>query len=389
MALTPIAAVIDATGISAPTYADILVWVQAQFRTIYGADLYLGADSQDGQLCGIFAAAVHDCNSAVIAAYNAQSPAGAQGEGLSRVIKINGLRRDSASFSTVDVLIGGQVGTTITDGEVTDQAGNVWLLPSSVVVPLSGEITVTATAAVKGAVTAAAASVTQIRTPTRGWQSVTNIAAATPGAPVESDAAVRRRQATSTALPSRTVLEGMVGAVAALPGVLRYKAYENDTPTTDSDGVPAHSVALVVDGGISADIAAALQQKKSPGSGTYGSTTVSVTDAYGIAHAIQFSRPTDVPISIELTIQPLTGYTTADGDAIIAALVDYINALPIASPIYLTRLYSPANTAGSNYEITVLEIARDGGAVAASNITLDWDEAASTTTADITLTVLS
>ncbi|WP_457832781.1 baseplate J/gp47 family protein, partial [Staphylococcus aureus] len=83
-----------------------------------------------------------------------------------------------------------------------------------------------------GAVSAPAGTITTINTPTRGWQSVTNPADAVPGAEVESDAALRSRQKISTAIPSLTVFEGIVGAVAGVSGVTRYRGYENDTNST-------------------------------------------------------------------------------------------------------------------------------------------------------------
>jgi hypothetical protein len=37
--------------------------------------------------------------------------------------------------------------------------------------------------------------------------------------------------------------------VAAVLGVTRLAAYENDTNSTDGNGIPAHALSLVVDGG--------------------------------------------------------------------------------------------------------------------------------------------
>ncbi len=98
---------IDQNGITVPAYADILTYLKDAYRTIYGADVYLEPDSQDGQLLAIFAAAINDANAMAAAVYNAFSPATAQGVGLSSVVKINGIARAVASFSTVDVLIVG------------------------------------------------------------------------------------------------------------------------------------------------------------------------------------------------------------------------------------------------------------------------------------------
>src|SRR5260364_341470 len=74
-------------------------------------------------------------------------------------------------------------------------------------------------------------------------------------------------------------------------GVRRYSAYENDTDTTDGNGLPSHSIALVVEGGDAERIAQAIAAKKTPGAGTYGTTTTLIHDRYGIEHPIRFFRP--------------------------------------------------------------------------------------------------
>ena len=83
-------------------------------------------------------------------------------------------------------------------------------------VPVGGSIVVTATAAEIGSVTAAAGTINKIATPTLGWQTVNNVAAATIGDAIETDAELRRRQTQSTMIPSLSVMEGIVGAVASL-----------------------------------------------------------------------------------------------------------------------------------------------------------------------------
>ncbi|PZZ19315.1 hypothetical protein DIV23_33010, partial [Escherichia coli] len=81
----------------------------------------------------------------------------------------------------------------------------------------------TATCSVSGAVAALAGTITEINTPTRGWVSVTNPAAATVGSPAETDAELRIRQSQSVALPSITPFEALDGAVSNVTGVTRHK----------------------------------------------------------------------------------------------------------------------------------------------------------------------
>lgn len=381
---------IDATGITAPSLADIIDYFKTQYRAIYGTDVYLENDSQDGQLLSIFATAVHDSNAMCVATYEAFSPATAQGEGLSRMVKINGLARHVASNSTVDLLLGGTAGTVITNGYATDDSGNRWMLPSTVTIPVGGAITVTATASEIGAISAVPDSITGIGTPTRGWQTVTNELAAVEGDPVETDAALRQRQAVSTQIPSQTIFEGLIGAVAAVEGVTRYGGVDNDGDGPDGNGVPGHSFSIVAEGGDAQQIASVIYAKKGPGSGTYGTTTEVVTDSYGVPHTIKFMRPTAVPVTVAITLKALSGYTSNIGAKIKAAVAAYINSLNIGDEVYLTRLFAPATLSGADgltYDITALLIARDEGSPGSANITTAYYEAPACVVADISISV--
>ncbi|WP_427183520.1 baseplate J/gp47 family protein [Bordetella bronchialis] len=391
--ITSTAAVISATGITAPSFQDILDFLKAQYRSIYGEDVYLEPDSQDGQFLSIIAMAINDTNNAAIRVFTSFSPSSAQGAALSSNVKINGIARAAASFSTCDVVIVGQAGTIITDGVIQDaQLQNRWSLPAEVIIPLSGEITVTATCDTIGAIAAPAGTLTKIATPTRGWQTVTNPSPATPGQPVETDAQLRQRQTVSVALPSRTVLEGTIGAVAAVEGVTRYRAYENDTSVTDANGIPSHSISMVVDGGDAQQIAQAIAAKKTPGTGTYGTTTEIVVDIYGIAHPISFFRPTDAPITAAVTIKALTGFTTTVGDAIKQAIADYVNGGAIgggeSGSVEWGDAITAANSVGGGVTFKLASLALSGpGGAGTPDVALAFNEAASMAASDVTLTV--
>ena len=49
---------ITADGVSAPTYDEVLGYLQEGARAIFGSDINLDADTQDGQLLAIFAKAI-------------------------------------------------------------------------------------------------------------------------------------------------------------------------------------------------------------------------------------------------------------------------------------------------------------------------------------------
>jgi uncharacterized phage protein gp47/JayE len=391
MILTTLACTITDAGISRPSYSDVLETLQATFQAIYGSDAYIDPDSQDGQLLAVVAKAIDDTNGAAVAAYNSYSPATAQGAALSNGVKINGIARAVATKSQALVRVVGVVGTEISGGIAGDSNGNKWLFPATVTIPMAGQIDVTAEAESPGSVEATVGSITQILTPTLGWQSVTNLAEASPGAPVESDALLRQRQTKSVAIPSLTVLDGLVGAVAAVSGVTQVRAYENDTDAVDANGLPEHSIAVVVLGGVAADIAAAILTKKTPGAFTYGTTSVAVVDPVGIPYTIRYFIPTDVVIKVAVTIRSLPGYTTTVGEAIKASIAEHINALGIGKRIDIGRLYLPAQFYGGadslTFEVNALAIAISPGAPAAADIEIPFNARATCDTADITLTV--
>ena len=382
---------ITEAGIAAPDFATILAQLQAAYRAIYGDDAYLEPDGQDGEWIALIAAAINDCNAATIAAYNAFSPATAQGAGLSSVVAVNGIRRAAPSRGTVDLRVSGTVGTVIANGIAADDAGNRWLLPASVTIPLAGEVIVTATAEAAGALRAQPGGITRIATPTLGWQAVTNPAAATPGAPVETDAALRLRQQASVARPSRSVLEGLVGDVRSLPGVSRLAAMENDTPAADANGIPANSIALVVEGGDAAAIAGAIARRKTPGTGTHGTTSVLVTTAFGVVQAVRFFRPAVRRIGIAVDVQAMPGYTSAIGARIAAALSAYVTALPIGDDVLIGRLYVPAGLYGTadaqTFNVTAIRAGFAPATPGTANLALAFNEAAFADAADITLNV--
>lgn len=388
-----LSATVTAEGISAPDYQTVLDTITGYFQQIYGSDAYLEPDSKDGQLVALVALAIHDANNTAISVYRSFSPATALGDALTSNVKINGITRRAATNSTVDLLLTGTVGTTITNGSVRDTNGVVWNLPATVVIGSDGTVVATATCANSGAVASVAGSVNGINTPTRGWASVTNPLAATVGVAAETDAELRVRQSQSVALASLTPFDAVDGAIANVEGVTRHKLFENDTETTDANGLPEHSISAVVEGGDATEIANTIRSVKGQGVSTYGTTAVVVTDKYGNPYTIRFSRPVDVPVYVSITLKALTGYTSDIGDEMKAAVASYINSLAIGDGVLLSRVYSPANlgvVSGGNaryYDIMELLIGRSAESVAAANVTVVYDEAVSCSVENIEITV--
>lgn len=324
------------------------------------------------------------------AVYNSRGPATAIGSGLDVIVGINGIKRNSAEYSTVSVTVGGTAGAQIPSGVVQDTNGYNWSLPSPTIIGSDGTAIVTSTCQTAGAITANPGDITTIVTPQLGWTSVTNTVAATVGTSAESNAALRARQAISTAQPSQSMVEALKGALAKIAGVTRYKVYNNSSSSADSNGVPAHSVCCVVEGGSSSDIANAIFVYKGPGCGTYGTTTASVTDSYGETTNINYDVVGYTQIDITYTLKQLAGYTDATTSDIQNAAVSYLNNLGIGTMVYIGGLWVAGASANSDpknpsLSITQVQAAVHGQALGTTDIPIAFNDAAQGVLTNITV----
>jgi len=378
-------------GLTYPDYPEILQDLIDANKAIYGQDLYLGTDSQDFQRISVEARLVYDVGCICAAIYNSFSPATAQGDALRRNVKINGIRALEASYSYADLTIVGTGGTVINNGVAGDGLGQKWLLPENVTIPADGSSVIArATAEKIGDIRAVKNTINKILTPTIGWQTVDNPADAVAGRPVESDAELRRRQALSVAIPSQTILEGIVGAVWNIAGVYEVKGIDNDGPDPDIHGIPGHHICIVVDGGDNQAIAETIFKKKTPSAGTYGDVHIIVKDKYGVPLTINFYRPSDIRIKAKLTIKKLIGYSTATGDKIIAALADAIDLNGIGQTVYLTKMIGAAylpGELGNTYIVEELLMGREGEEKKAQDLPMEYRDNPVCLPADVELVV--
>ncbi len=378
---------VDGSGLHMPTYSDILEDMISSMKEIYGTDIYLENDSADYQFLSALALKVSDSYQAVQYAYNSRSPSTAIGAALDSVVKLNGIYRKAAGYSTCELTITGTAFTEIKNGSVKDATGNVWNLPASVVIGADGTIKATATCATAGAITALPGGIAEINTPTFGWTAVTNEVSAIQGNAIETDGELRQRQTISVSNPSQTMLAGTLGALRALKNVARVSVYENDTNISAVDeennpyGLPAHSVTCVVEGGDDNDIAEAILYHKGIGCYTNGSTVVKVTDQNEYINTIRFYRPTYVPIYVHVKVKKYTGYISSLASSIKSAVYDYLEGLEIGRDVSISMLTGIVVGCNPNpskplFGISAITIGRSESALAAGDVDIDYNEVA-------------
>ncbi len=163
-----------------------------------------------------------------------------------------------------------------------------------------------------GPIACAPGNLTTIISSSPGWESVTNVAAGSPGVNAEGRVAFEQRRRDSVAKNSLNALNSIYAAVLAVPNVL--DAYAIDNPTaaavtvgSTSYSIPAHSMCISVAGGAANNIAYAIWSKKPPGCGYAGNTTATVEDSASLAspkpqYSVTWLTPTAVSVYFKVQI---------------------------------------------------------------------------------------
>lgn len=397
---------IDAAGLHTPTYQDIEDYYVLNAGIIFGQDIYLGNDSQDFQMIAAFAKIAYETMQMGVLAYNQRSPQTATGAGFDTVFALNGGKRKGATASICSVTLTGVPYTVITNGIIADPSGNQWDLPPSVVLDNAGHATVTAVCEVLGSITAAIGDLTRIVTPTNGWNSVTNAAAATIGQPIEQDSAAKARQVQSVAVPSQSLVDGIRGSLLAIENVITAQVYENDEGIYKTEingavnnivqpggtGFPEHSLTCVVKGGDPVIVANVINVKKTPGGYTNGDQTQIVYSADGTPNTIRFYNAISTDIYISLSIVALPSYSSDIGNQIRQALLTFVNSLGCGQKVYnseLVQVVLSVNTIVGKpfFKLTALTAGFTSGSLGTSDLVPDFQHYGVTDTGKITLAV--
>lgn len=265
-----------------------------------------------------------------------------------------GDRRKNASRSYICITAGtsaGSGGPTTTSSAITD-SGAVWryMGEGTAVVDVSAECTV------NGPLTALADDISVIETPVGGWSNVRNLLDATPGTDTMSDQGLRLLRAAELSYRGGSPVLAISARVLQVADVTSCTVFYNNSNITDADGVPAHSVEVMVRGGVDVDIATALFASVAGGIGYKGTTTVTLQDTQGFDHTIKFSRPTEVPVWVIINIDtdaltfPADGATA--GGQIELAVVAWGDAIASGDNVRASRVGANAFTVPGVLDVT-------------------------------------
>ena len=181
----------------------------------------------------------------------------------------------------------------------------------------------------------------------------------------ETDAEARERIRSSLAGRSACMADALLSAVRNTDYVWDARLYVNDTDATDADGIPSHSLAMVVEGGVDTQVAQAIWDKKAPGIGTWGSTMANARDGEGNPQQVSFTRCDNKMIFIYPFVRVLPGGSQdAIRDAVIPAIVEFVNSRGIGEDLNIPQLYGIAYASdpsiANTYIITDIQVSTLG-----------------------------
>lgn len=203
-----------------------------------------------------------------------------------------------------------------------------------------------------------------------------NVDSIVDGTDVESDAELRSRLKRTNGQNASNDINSMFTAVSGLDNVQKVNILENDTDVTDLNGIPSHSVEVLVLGDTDENVANAIFSKKASGTGTYGTTPVIVQDIMGNDHTINFTRPDPIDVFVHVTVQPKEYQDSVDStffDEMKAEIATYIFDLRVGENVSYTTIYGIFAKYNA-FDIVELELAGESGSESDSESFPDSDE---------------
>lgn len=328
--------VLDATGLTTSTRTELIAYFTAQLQAIYGSDINLDSDTPDGQWVNIMTQSILDIEDLLTQIYNTFDPDNAIGNVLDQRVAINGIQRQAGTYTTTNITVVTSQSVNLygldqEDQEiytVADNAGNKWFLETTELGLGPGSDSLTFRAETPGENLTIPNTITVQITIVLGVTSVNNPTTyLILGTNEESDANLKVRRQKSVSLASQGYLAGLLAALENVPGVTSAFVYENLTNETNSDGVPGHSIWVVLaeSGAAPVDIATAIYDKRNAGCGMFGDESYTLTQVDGSPFTLYWDEVVQANLFIYFMATSLNGTTQPNIEAIVAGLPAIFN----------------------------------------------------------------
>ena len=384
-------------GLVVQSLEEILADLTEQFQSIYGYDINLEQNSPDGQWLNILAQEKKDILDLFTQYYNNLDVDRVVGIPQQILYKLNGLTIKAFTYSYVYVNVTTTAPVNLqglddnienADGTgytVTDTNGNRWILAESQSLT-AGTHLLNFRSAELGGVTALPNTITVMETIIAGVSGVNNPANNyITGNVGESDSEFRLRRNQSMSVPSQGFADSIQSQLLNLDNVTEAKVFQNRT-SSPVNGIPAHTVWVVVEGGNSQDIGQVIYANMPPGIPMKGDETVNITRPNGEIEVVQYDLPTASDLYINATIKLLGG--AIDEDYLKEQLVTLTFEIgeTVEAANITTEIKNIIGGNGTPYDV---ELSTDGITYSEVVTPANLDEYFTINTADITITVVA
>jgi uncharacterized phage protein gp47/JayE len=301
---------LDATGLQVKTRAELVDEFTANYQAIYGADITLSSDSPDGQMMNIYIQSILDVQDLLVEIYSSFDPDNAVGVTLDQRVAINGIQRQAGTYTVtpVTVVVSQALNLYGLDQDVqdvftvSDNAGVHWQLVTTQLGVVIGTHEFDFRAAEPGAVLTTPNTITAPITIVLGVVSVNNPTTySSLGINEETDGVLKLRRQKAVSLASQGYLSALQAALENINGVTSAYIYENTTGLTDTDGIPGHSIWVIVAGSADdAEIGEAIYVKRNAGCGMYGASSATITQVDGSPFIVYWDAVVDQNLFVRL-----------------------------------------------------------------------------------------
>lgn len=353
--------VFDANGLTLATRDYWVSFFESQFQSIYGPDVNLASDTPDGQLIGIVVQVILDLQDLIGAVNASFDPDQAYGVILDQRVAINGIQRLGGTFTVTPITITTDRSVNLygldQDAEpvytISDNEGNRWQLIDTETGLSAGTHVLNFQAEEPGAQLTIPNTITVPVTVVLGVVSVNNPTTySSLGINTETDAALKVRRQQSVSLASQGYYAGLYAALLNINGVTGAFIYENKTDATDSDGVPSHSIWVIVGGSApDADIADAIYRKRNAGCGMYGDQSYTITQINGTLFIVNWDTVVARNVFCKFTATSIDGVVSPNINAIRENLPT-VFTVNVFQPVDTTSLGTAVQSIDDNSLVT-------------------------------------
>lgn len=299
--------IINGKGLNLPKLQEILDYFINGLKYIYGEDINLDQNTQDGQFANIITQSIEDIQQIQSYIFNSFDVNASIGRILDRNVAYNGIKRKKGAYTLVPIditfdrttilkgLDDDYENTNQTTFTISDNLGNNYYLISSYEYEYDEQETsktLLFRAELMGKIEPVLMTINNIVTPQLGVIEVNNNSAPQQiGNEEESDVDLLKRFKNTFALGGIGAFNNIKSALLNIDNVVSVDGENNGTNETSFNGTPPHSVWLIVEGGEDDEVAETIYKTLGSGCGMRGETLINVIDVYGVANLIKFDRP--------------------------------------------------------------------------------------------------